>query len=134
MKVKRIDNYNNRFDSCKKTILKNIAYISLNLIYQLIVFFCILYANTYINDNFVSNCLLWQNNQPRVDTMGLVGSAIIKILVLIVQGGFFLLIAFIINRSVMSNGIIKRTLKLQMIATICFILILIWGSFNGYLW
>jgi len=66
--------------------------------------------------------------------MGLVGSAIIKILVLIVQGGFFLLIAFIINRSVMSNGIIKRTLKLQMIATICFILILIWGSFNGYLW
>lgn len=67
--------------------------------------------------------------------MGLLGSAIIKTLVLMVEGVFFVLMAFIINRSVMSNGlIIKRTLKLQMIATTCFILILIWGSFNGYLW
>jgi hypothetical protein len=115
--------------------LKNTAYIGLNLIYQLIVFFCILYANTYINDHVVPNCLLWQNNQPRVDTVGLLGSTIIKTLVLMIQGGFFLLMAFIVNRSVISNGIIiKRTLKLQIIATTCFILILIWGSFDGYLW
>ena len=115
--------------------MKKTIYASLNLIYQLIVFFCLIYANTYINDNVVPDSLLWQNNQPRVDTAGMLGFAAIKTLVLIVEGGILVLLAYFINRSVMNNvAIVKRTLKVNVIATTCFIIVLIWGSFNGYLW
>ncbi|WP_316812832.1 hypothetical protein [Pedobacter heparinus] len=115
--------------------MKKTIYITFNLAYQLIVFFCLLYANTYINDNVVPESLLWQNNQPRVDTAGMLGFAAIKTLVLIVEGGILVLLVYFINRSVMNNGtIIKRTLKVNVIVTMCFIIVLIWGSFNGYLW
>lgn len=115
--------------------MKKIIYISLNLIYQLIVFFCLLYANTYVNNNFVPESLLWQNNQPRLDTAGMLGFAAIKTLVLIVEGGIIAFLIYQINRSVMNNvALVKRTLKINVIVTMCFIIVLIWGSFNGYLW
>jgi len=95
----------------------------------------LLYSNTYINDNVVPDSLLWQNNQPRVDTVGMLGFAAIKTLVLIVESGILVLLVYFINRSVMNNGVIvKSTLKVNVIATICFVIVLIWGSFNGYLW
>jgi hypothetical protein len=115
--------------------MAKIIYVAINVIYQLFVFFCLLYANTYINDRAVPENLLWKNNHPRVDLAGRAGFATIKAFILIVEGGFILLLVYYMNRSVLNDAkFVKRTLQVNAITTTCFIGILIWGSFNGYLW
>lgn len=67
-------------------------YILLNVVFQLLVFFCLLFANTYINDNAVPDSLLWKDNSLKVDIASFVGIAIIKTLILVLEGGFMVLL------------------------------------------
>lgn len=119
----------------KTTRLTKGVYIAMNVVNQLLVFFILIFANTYINDKAVPNGLLWQANHPRVGMGSMAGFAAIKTLILILEGGFILLLMYYLNRSVLKDAkIVKRTLQINAITTTCFIGILIWGSFKGYLW
>lgn len=110
-------------------------YVAINIIYQLLVVYCLLYANTYINHVAVPDNLLWKDNHPRVDMAGMAGVATIKTLILIVEGGLILLLVNHMNRSVLNDAkFVKRTLQVNAITTTGFIGILIWASFKGYLW
>lgn len=112
-------------------------YISVivNFIILLFVFFCLVYANTYLNEHIVPDNLLWENNQPRLDKVAIIGVASIKTLVLLLEGAIFILILYFINRLMINDQVIlMRILKINLIITIVFVLILIWGSFRGYLW
>ncbi|MFD2865032.1 hypothetical protein [Mucilaginibacter antarcticus] len=115
--------------------MRKTIYVALNLIFQLVVFFCLMYANTYINNNAVPESLLWKGNQPRTDFHGMLDFAAIKTLLLIIEGSFFVGAVYLINRSTLnSQSMVKRTLTVHITLTTCFIAILIWGSFKGYLW
>lgn len=112
-------------------------YISVivNFIILLFVFFCLVYANTYLNEHMVPDNLLWGNNQPRLDKIAIIGVASIKTLVLLFEGVILILILYFINRLMINDQVIlMRILKINIIITVIFILILIWGSFRGYLW
>ena len=86
--------------------------------------------------------LMWKNNNRRMDTTGLLGYASIKTLALLVEAALLILITYAINQAILSdtedktsrNAIANRTAKRHIIATVCFIIILIAGSFKGSLW
>jgi hypothetical protein len=123
-------------------MIKNTFYIIYNLIYQLCAFFFFLYANTYLNEALVPKSLMWKDNKARTDVAGLGGVATIKTLTLIVEAAVLILLIYFINKLVLSdtegkdrrNVIANRTAKINIISSLCFITILIWGSFRGYLW
>jgi p-aminobenzoyl-glutamate transporter AbgT len=121
---------------------KNIFYVIYNLIYQLASFFFFLYANTYVNEAFVPQSLMWKDNKARTDSSGLGGVAAIKTLALVTEAVVLILLIYFVNRLILSdtegkdrrNAIASRTAKINVIISLCFIVILIWGSFRGYLW
>jgi hypothetical protein len=123
-------------------MIKNTFYFIYNLIYQLGSFFFFLYANTYLNEALVPKSLMWKDNKPRMDSAGLGGVAIIKTLVLFVEAAVLILLIYFINKLILSdtegtdrrNAIANKTAKINIILSIIFIAILIWGSFRGYLW
>lgn len=119
----------------KKTRMTKGIYVAINVVNQLLVFFILIIANTYMNDMAVPNSLLWQDNHLRMDMAGMLGFATIRTLILILEGGFMLLLMYYLNRSLLKDAkTVKRTIQVNAITTICFIGILIWGSFKGYLW
>jgi hypothetical protein len=119
-----------------------IVYIVYNLVYQLLSFFFFLYANTYLNDALVPQNLMWKDNKPRTDAAGLGGAATIKTLALIIEAALLLLLIYILNqlflkhiaRKDKAKSVASRTAMINGILSFCFIAILIWGSFRGYLW
>jgi hypothetical protein len=122
-------------------MIKKIFYISYNIFYQLVSFFFLLYFNTFINERLVPGRLMWNNNQPRTDREGLAVVAIIKSSALLIEAAILIFISYSINRLLLrtnladrGNVIAKRTFKINIITSLCFIAILIWGSFNGFLW
>lgn len=123
-------------------MIKYIFYIVYNLIYQLLSFCFFVYANTYLNEAFVPDNLIWKNNQRRVDKTGLMGTAIFQTLILLIEAAILILIIYFINRWFLSyvlrksspNKVLSWTVRINIILSICFIAVLIWGSFNGYLW
>jgi hypothetical protein len=123
-------------------MIKNTFYIIYNLIYQIGCFFFFLYANTYVNEALVPKKLMWNDNKARTDSAGLGGVAIIKTVALLVEAVVLILLIYFINKLILSdtegldrrNAIANRTAKINIILSLCFIAILIWGSFRGYLW
>jgi hypothetical protein len=117
-------------------------YFIYNLIYQIAILFCLLYANTYLNDDLVPERLIWRNNGRRIDLNGLVGYATIKAMALIAEAAILILIIYVINRMVLSStrqerskiAIANRTARIGIIVSVCFIALLIWGSFRGLIW
>jgi len=124
------------------SMMKNTFYIVFNLIYQLGSFFLFLYANTYLNEALVPKRLMWKDNKPRTDSVGLGGVVTIKTLALIVEAAVLILLIYFVNKLILSdteekdrrNVIANWTAKINIILSLCFIAILIWGSFRGYLW
>ncbi len=122
--------------------MKNIFYIVYNLLYQLGSFFFFLYSNTHLNEGLVPESLMWKDKEPRTDGAGLGGVAAIKTSALLVEATILILLMYFINKLFLRglkekdsiNIIAKRTAKINMISSICFIAILIWGSFRGFLW
>lgn len=117
---------------------KHFLYVFYNIIYQLICFWVLLYANTYLNDGIVPKNLMWKDDKRRVDTNGLIGYATIKTLSLTGEAIILLLIIYVINQLILSDTeeniqrriIANRTAKVEIIASLVFIAILIWGSFR----
>lgn len=83
--------------------------------------------------------LMWKDNTRRADTAGLLGYASIKTLALLVEASLFILITYAINQAVLSDTedkstrklVANRTAKRHVIVTLCFIIVLIIGSFIG---
>lgn len=125
-----------------KPMIKYTFYIIYNLIYQLGSFFFFLYANTFFNEALIPESLIWENNKERTDLTGLAGAATIKTLALLLEASVLILLIYFINKLVLSdtegtdrrNAIANRTAKINTILSLCFIAILIWGSFRGFLW
>jgi hypothetical protein len=123
-------------------MIKYAFYIIYNFVYQLCCLWFFLYANTYLNEVLVPESLIWKNNEQRTDLAGLGGAAAIKTSVLLIEAAVLILLIYFINKLILSdteekdsrNAIAKRTAKINIIASFCFIAILIWGSFRGYLW
>ena len=88
----------------KTTRLTKGVYIAINVVNQLLVFFILIFANTYINEKAVPNGLLWQNNHLRVDMASMAWFAAIKALILILEGGLILLLMYYLNRSVLKDA------------------------------
>lgn len=105
-------------------------------------FFFFLYSNTHLNEGLVPESLMWKDKEPRTDGAGLGGVAAIKTSALLVEATILILLMYFINKLFLRglkekdsiNIIAKRTAKINMISSICFIAILIWGSFRGFLW
>jgi hypothetical protein len=87
----------------KTTRLTKGVYIAINVVNQLLVFFILIFANTYINDKAGPNGLLWQDNHLRMGMAIMVGFAAIKTLILILEGGLILLLMYYLNRSVLKD-------------------------------
>jgi hypothetical protein len=123
-------------------MVKYAFYILYNAIYQLVSFYFFVYANTYLNEALVPQSLMWKNNKQRTDLSGVGGEAAIKTVTLIIEAAALILLIYLINRLVLSdrkekdrrNVIANRTAKINMILSLCFIAILIWGSFRGFIW
>lgn len=123
-------------------MMKYTIYIIYNLLYQLGAFFFFLYSNTYLNEAFVPESLMWNKNQPRTDRAGLGGVVVIKTSVLVVEAAILILVIFFINKAILRgfkgaytpNIIANRTAKINIALSLCFIAILVWGSFRGFLW
>ena len=122
--------------------MKYTFYIIYNLLYQLGSFFFFLYANTYLNEALVSESLMWKNKQPRTDWAGLCGVAAIKTSALLVEAAILIMLIYFINNLFSNyahgnnspNKILSWTVKTTIILSLCFITLLIWGSFRGFLW
>jgi len=122
--------------------MKYTFYILYNLLYQLGSFFFFLYANTYLNEALVPESLMWKSSQPRTDRAGLTGVAAIKTSGLLVEAAFLILLIYFINRLFLNyiygrnspNKALNWMFKINIILSLCFIVVLIWGSFRGYLW
>lgn len=123
-------------------MIRYILYITYNLIYQLVSFFFYLYANTFLNEAIVPASLMWKNNKPRTDLVGLGGVAVIKTLALFIEAIILILVIYFINKIFLRytfnvdypNRVLRRTTIINIILSFCFIAILIWGSFRGFLW
>jgi hypothetical protein len=123
-------------------MIKYTFYIIYNLLYQLGAFFFFLYSNTYLNESFVPESLMWKKNQPRTDRAGLGGVAVIKTSALLIEAAILILLIYFINKLTLRgvkgaaspNIIANRTAKINITLSLCFIAILIWGSFRGFLW
>lgn len=123
-------------------IRKHMFYIVYNIAYQLVSFFCLLFANTYLNDRVVPERLMWKGDGRRMDKAGLSGYATIKALTLIGEAAVLILLIYIINRLVLTDTegkegrvfIANRTATINIILSFCFIAVLIWGSFRGLIW
>ena len=122
--------------------MKRPIYSFFNIIYQIIAFWLLFMANAYYNDQIVPDSLMWQDNNRRMDKSGLLGYAGVKFIALLIEAAIVIAIIYAINRAVLSvtegkadrNLVANKTAKWHMMITACFILILIWGSFRGYLW
>lgn len=115
--------------------MKMFTLVIINFILLLIILYCLLYANTYLNETMVPDKLLWQNDRPRLDKTAMMGVAGIKTLALLVEGVISVIILYFVNSLIISNQVvIIRVLKIEMIIILVFISIVIWGSFRGYLW
>jgi hypothetical protein len=124
-------------------MIKYIFYTLYNLVFQGLLLFYLVYANTYQNEIFIPDSIMWNNdNKLRTDTSGMAVRAIIQTLALIAEATILILIIYLVNKlylkivNSMNNQrrILNWTLKGNIILTICFIGVLIWGSFSGYLW
>ena len=115
-----------------------IGYRIYNVIYQIVILFWLLYANTYLNDMVIPESIMWKDNKRRMDTVGLTEYAIMKSSILVVQALVLILLIYFINRIILSGSeksrIAWRTAKINVIVSLCFIVLLIWGSFRGFLW
>jgi hypothetical protein len=117
-------------------------YVFYNLIYELGSLVFLLYANTYLNEGLVPNTYLLLAGKERIDLAVLCGVAIIKTLALLVEGAFLIVLIYLVNHLILSDTygkerryiIATRTAKISAVASLCFVVILIWGSFNGFLW
>ena len=123
-------------------MVKYTFYIIYNVIYQLGSFFFFLYANTYLNEGLVPKSFMLNADKERTGLTGLGGEAIVKTLALLGEAAILIIVIYIINQLILSDtegkerrrGIANRTAKINVIASFCFIAILIWGSFRGFLW
>jgi hypothetical protein len=121
--------------------MKYAIYIFFNIVFQVIIFWCLLFANTYLNDWFIPEGLLWKNNVPRMDNTGLFGNAAIRTLILFLEAAIMLLVIYAINKGILTEPkntkikvIANRTARIQLVLTFLFIGLLIWGGFKGSLW
>lgn len=123
-------------------MMKYIIYIIYNFIYQLVSCFFFLYANTFLNEALVPESLMWKGNQPRTDRAGLSGVAVIKTSALLIEAAVLILLVYFLNRWFLSyawgknspNRVLSWTVRINIILSLCFMAVLIWGSFRGYLW
>jgi hypothetical protein len=115
-------------------MIKNTFYIVYNVIYQIVSFWFLLYLENYFNSQFIPDSLMWKNNKPRTD---LAGAASIQTLLLITEASVLLIIIYFVNKLILSdtekkvrrNAIANKTAKIEIISSLCFIAILIWGSY-----
>lgn len=115
--------------------MKKYMFLIVNFMILFVVFFCLLYANTYLNDNIVPDNLLWEDHQPRLDKIGMLGVASIKLLALLIEGFLCVFVLYFLHRLIIHDASVAiRFFKLNLVITLVFILIIIWGSFRGYLW
>lgn len=123
-------------------MIKYIFYCIYNLIYQIVCFWLLLFIGLYYNPSFIPNALLWKNDKPRTDLTGLIGAALIDIPIFIIEAFLIMLPIYFINKLYLhstfkkdnSNKILKWTVKINIILVLCFITILVLGSFRGLLW
>ncbi len=116
-------------------MLKRPVFSAFNIIYQIIILWCLLFANAYLNDKVVPASLLWKNNHRRIDTTGMLGHTGFKTLVLLIEAALLILITYAINSAILNdterkhrrNAVAKRTAKTHIIITLCFIAYLIVG-------
>lgn len=77
-----------------------------------------------------------------MDTEDLLAYAGLKALMVIVEAAVLILVFYVINQGVLSDTesridrdiIAGRPARWHIIITGCFIILLMWGSFKGYLW
>jgi len=123
-------------------MLKFTFYIIYNAIYQFGSFFFFLYANTYLNEGLVPENFVLKADKYRTGLTGLGGVAIVKSSAVLCEAAVLIIVIYVINRLILSDTegekrrrcIANRTAKVNVVASLCFIAILIWGSFRGFLW
>jgi hypothetical protein len=121
-------------------MIKYIFYGIYNLVYQVTVFWLLLFLGTYFNQAFIPDSLMWKDDKPRTDTTGLTGAATIETLVLLIETSILILLIYFINRLFLNhsfgknlnNKVLIWTVRINVILSICFIGILIWGGFRKH--
>ena len=111
------------------------------MIFQIVLFWLLLYLGLYFNQGFIPNSLMWKDNKPRTDTAGLAGSAAMEALILLAEAAIWILLVYLINKLFLGSApgknnavkVLKWTIRANIILSLCFIGILIWGSFRN-LW
>jgi len=122
--------------------MKRPIYNIFNVIYEIVALWCLVFANTFLNDLLIPTGLMRKGGGRRMDTGGLLAYAGLKTLIVVVEAAILIIVFYAINQAVLSdtesrvdrNIIAGRTARWHMIITGCFIIILMWGSFKGYLW
>ena len=118
--------------------MKRVIYITYNVVYQLFCFGLLLFLGIYYNSRLIPDDLIWKNNKPRTDLTGLTEAAAIQGVLLIVEAAVLILIIYVINKLIIadteskqrSNDIANRTAKINIIVTLCFIILVLVGSFK----
>ncbi|MDN5286439.1 MAG: hypothetical protein JWR38_2713 [Mucilaginibacter sp.] len=101
--------------------MKRPIYSISNVIYQIIVLWCLVMANAYFNDLIVLHSIMWKNNNQ-----------VIKTLEMLVEAALLILSIYAINQEALSgtedksnrNTIANRTAKIHIIVTLIFIIAL----------
>ncbi len=121
---------------------KTIVYCLYNLFFEVSVLFSLLFANTFVNDLLIPRGVQWLNGSPRNDSKSLGISAAIKTAALIIEGAVFIALIYLINKILgdyffekdKSNKVMKQTLRINIVISGIFVVILIFGSYRGFLW
>ena len=122
-------------------MFKYALYAIYNLLYQLLIFFFCVLANTYFNDVLVPDRVKWKNDRPRTDSKAVGIAVTIKAIAVIAEAAILILLIYYINRLFLnyafdkgrSNRIAKLTAKINIVLSIIFLVILMWGSYRIYL-
>jgi hypothetical protein len=116
--------------------MKKVIYITYNVVYQLFCFGLLLFLGIYYNVKLIPDSLIWRENKPRADATGLIEAAAIQGILIIAEATVLILIIYTINRLIIgdtkskerSSDLAKRTAKINVITTLCFIVLVLIGS------
>ena len=89
-------------------IIRFVIYIFYNLVYQLFVLWCLLYANSFLNSIFIPDSFMWKDGHIREGGKAWI---IAQTSILIIEAAIFIFLIYFINRGVLSNFINAKNPK-----------------------
>ena len=81
-------------------MMSYILYTLYNLIYQVFSLAFLFYANTYLNDFFIPENLIWKDGKLREDVSA---AAAIQTIILIVEAALLVLLIYFVNRKFLAS-------------------------------